>query len=292
MTVAAAARSAPTIAAAVDAAARALAGAGIPEARREARILVAHGLGAGAESLTGHPERELSPAESGMIAALIGRRCERRPLAQVTGRREFWSLDFAVDEHTLDPRPDSECVVEAVLGHVDREAPLRILDLGTGTGCLLLALLHELPGAEGTGVDISAAALKVAGRNAAALGLGPRSRFVQGDWGRGLEGPFAVIVANPPYIPAGALPGLQPEVARFEPKIALDGGADGLAAYRALAPDVARLLTNDGFAVVECGEGQGAAVAEIMDGAGLTAFAKARDLGGRERALVLKRARG
>lgn len=284
-----AAMPAGTVAGAMTDAARRLAAAGIPEPRFEARILIGHALGVGMETVIGHPERELSPGEIERIAALLAARCARRPLAQLTGRREFWSLAFEVSEDTLDPRADSECLIEAALARIpERNAALQILDLGTGTGCLLLALLNELPNARGTGTDISMPALAVARRNAAALSLAARTSFLEGEWGRGLEGPFDVILANPPYVPGPDLPGLQPEVALFEPRLALDGGADGLDCYRALAPDLARLLAPGGFAVIEIGDGQRETVVAILENAGLGVPAVARDLGGRERGLVAR----
>jgi release factor glutamine methyltransferase len=206
------------------------------------------------------------------------------------GRREFWSLPFEVTEETLDPRPDSECLVETVLARIpDRRAPLRILDLGTGTGCLLLALLHELPQARGFGVDISPGACEAAARNALSLGLDRRAAFAAGDWGAGVAGAYDVIVTNPPYIRVAEVAGLDPEVRDFEPRRALDGGSDGLAAYRALAPDVARLLAPEGFAAFEIGLGQAEAVASVLRPHGLAPLAVARDLQSRERCLITGR---
>jgi len=277
-----------TIAAALAEAARRLDEAGVAEPRRDARLLVGHALGAGPELVVGHPERGLSPGEAARVAALVALRAERRPMAQILRRREFWSLPFEVTGDTLDPRPDSECLVEAALARVvARDAALRILDLGTGTGCLLLALLHELPRATGLGVDISAAACRVAARNAAALGLAPRAEFAVSDWGRAVTGRFDLIVANPPYIPSGDLAGLAPEVSVFEPRVALDGGCDGLGAYRALAPDLARLLAPGGFAAIEIGPGQGEPLAGVLRPLGVVPLAVARDLGLRERCLVV-----
>jgi release factor glutamine methyltransferase len=211
-------------------------------------------------------------------------------MAHILGRREFWSLDFAVTSDTLTPRPDSETLVAAVLDIVaGRDRPLGILDLGTGTGCLLLALLHELPNATGVGVDRSAAALAVALGNAQALGLAPRVQFHEGDWGEGLTGRFDVVISNPPYIVSADVPNLSPEV-RHEPRLALDGGADGLDAYRALAPHVGRLLEPAGVAVLEIGEGQAPAVEEILRTAGLKPVDRRRDLAGIERCIVARSA--
>ena len=268
-----------------------LAEAGVAEPRMDARLLIGHALGGGPEIVLGFPERMLGPAEVRRIAALVAERVRRRPMAQILGRREFWSLPFIVSEDTLDPRPDSECLIGAVLTRIaDHTLPLRILDFGTGTGCLLLSLLHEFPAASGVGVDISPAAVAVAARNAAILGLAPRAMFVSGNWGAGIAGHFDVVVANPPYIPDFELAALEPEISLFEPSTALSGGPDGLAAYRALAPDMARLLARGGMAVIEIGAGQADSLAGIMAEAGLMREAAIGDLAGRERALVFRAA--
>lgn len=280
-----------TLAAALEAAARRLRQAGVPEPRCEARLLIGHALGLGAEVVLGNPERAISDGEAARISALVSLRAERRPMAQVLGVREFWSLPFRVAAETLDPRPDSETVVEAALALVpDRDAPLRLLDLGTGTGCLLLALLSELPRARGVGVDVCAQACAVARANAIALGLEARSAFVVGEWGRNLIGAFDLIVANPPYVPDSEFDALEPEVSLFEPKRALSGGADGLVCYRAIAPDLARLLGPGASALLEVGAGQAPAVRAIAAGAGLAWLGSRRDLAGRERCLVFRRA--
>jgi release factor glutamine methyltransferase len=273
-----------TVAAALATATRRLDAAGVPEPRRDARLLIGHALGERPEVVLGHPERAVPAHEAGRISALVALRAERRPVSRILGVREFWSLPFRVTADTLDPRPDSETVVEAALEAVaDRDRPLVLLDLGTGTGCLLLALLSELPRARGVGVDISSAACAVARTNAASLGLGRRASFVVGDWGRGLKGAFDLIIANPPYIPDTDIDGLEPEVVRFEPRLALRGGSDGLARYRALAPDVVRLLAPGGKAVVEVGAGQASAVRSIFAARGMTSIATRRDLAGHGR---------
>ena len=277
-----------TVGAALDAARRRLRAAGIEDASREARLLLGHATGLDAAAIIGHAERCLTPEAARIMAAAVTDRADRRPMAQVLGEREFWSLSFRVTPATLDPRPDSETVVATVLEHVgDRAAPLRILDLGTGSGCLLLALLSEFPGASGIGIDISAAAITVAAANARALGLDPRARFVVADWDRGLSGRFDVIVCNPPYIPSGEIGRLAPEVSRFEPRGALDGGPDGLAAYRALAPVLARRLAAGGLAAVEIGWGQQSAVEAILAPCGLAAGACNADLAGTPRCLTV-----
>ncbi len=276
-----------TVEAAFSAAARRLARAGIAGARLDARVLVGHALGTGGAAVPGRPRRGLTADERRRLAALVARRARREPLAHVVGSREFWSLPFAVTADVLVPRPDSETVVEAALGRVrDRDAPLTVLDLGTGSGCLVLALLSELPRGLGVGVDISAAALEVARRNARALGLEGRVRLVRGDWGAGLRGPFQVIVANPPYVPDGDLGALEPEVSAFEPRLALAGGADGLDGHRAVAPWLAGLLAPAGAVFLEIGAGQGPAVAEIVRRHGLQHVETMCDLAGIPRCLV------
>ena len=277
-----------SIAACLDDGARRLAAAGIPGARREARLILAHALGVEPATILGYPERPVVDARC--YDGLIVRRAGREPLSHLTGRREFWSLDFEVTPATLDPRADSETLVEAVLAAIpDRRAALSILDFGTGTGCLLLALLTELPNALGLGVDIAEDALAVARRNAARLGLADRALFAGGDWGASLTGPFDVIVGNPPYIPAGEIAGLQREVAEYEPRRALDGGADGLDAYRRLGPDISRLLARRGLAVLEFGLGQGPAVARLMSAEGLAPQGFNADIAGHDRCLALRK---
>jgi release factor glutamine methyltransferase len=279
-----------TIAGALAAATRCLDAAGVPEPRRDARLLVEHALGVSREVVLGHPERAVGAGEAARIAALVELRAGRRPVSRVLGVREFWSLPFQVTADTLDPRPDSEAVVEAALeGVADRDRPLRLLDLGTGTGCLLLALLSELPRAQGVGVDVSSRACAVARRNAASLGLDRRASFVVGDWGRGLAGAFDLVVANPPYVPETEIDGLEPEVSLFEPGLALRGGSDGLACYRALAPDLARLLAPGGRAVMEVGAAQASAVRSIFAARGMVWVATRRDLAGHERCVILAR---
>jgi release factor glutamine methyltransferase len=240
--------------------------------------------------ILGHPDRLLERSEYVRFAALLARRAAHEPMARLLGRREFWSLDFALAPETLVPRPDSETVVEAALAKIsDRSAALRLLDLGTGTGCLLLALLSELPASTGFGIDLVPNAAVMARRNAAALGLAGRSGFIAGSWGAALTGFFDVIVANPPYIESEAIAALAPEVVQYDPLIALDGGADGLASYRALAPELARLLSKSGVAVVELGAGQVESVAAVMRRGELVIEQVCRDLAGIERCLVLRR---
>lgn len=277
---------------AVGAVASRLAAAGIAEARREARLLVALALGVEPGAVLGYPERPLDATAQARLAALAARRAAREPYSRLAGRRQFWSLDLAISLDTLDPRPDSETLVEAALALLpDRAARLRILDFGTGSGCLLLALLSELPNAVGLGIDILPGAAITARRNAAALGLTDRALFVAGDWGQTISGRADVIVANPPYIPTAEIEALAPEVARYEPRPALDGGMDGLAAYRELAPVTRRLLAGDGIALFEVGAGQDEAVARLLGGSGLALQSVKCDLSGVARCVVVRPAR-
>jgi release factor glutamine methyltransferase len=274
------------------AATRALAAGGVELPALEARLLVGHALALSREALLAEPARPVSCAEAHALERLVARRRTQEPLAYILGEREFWSLPFMVSPAVLVPRPDSETLVETALSRLGESGagPLRILDLGTGSGCLLLALLSERPTAFGVGVDRSEAALTVARANAASLGLGARSAFVCADWGAAFaEGCFDLIVANPPYIDAEGLARLEPTVRCFEPEGALSGGADGLDAYRALGPELPRLLSPSGFAVVEMGAGQLDPVARLLAGAGLGVSGVGRDLAGNDRCLVLRR---
>ncbi|MEZ5830066.1 MAG: peptide chain release factor N(5)-glutamine methyltransferase [Dongiaceae bacterium] len=274
----------------LKAAAAQLAGAGIDGALREARLLLLEAAGVPIATQIAFPERIIEPPALELFRALVARRATREPMAQILGRREFWSITFKVTADTLDPRPDSETLVQAVLDQVaDRSAALKLVDFGTGTGCLLLALLHELPNATGLGVDVSAAALAVARQNADALGLGTRASFRQAEWDDGLSPSFDILISNPPYIPSGDIADLQPEVSAFEPRLALDGGADGLVAYRRLAPAAARLLAAEGLAAFEVGIGQSDSVAAIGRAAGLRHIATAHDLGAVPRCVLFKK---
>jgi release factor glutamine methyltransferase len=267
-----------------------LAAAGIEGAAREVRLLVQAAADVPVATQIAFPERAIDADAAARFEALLLRRTRREPMAHILGRREFWSLAFKVTADTLDPRPDSETPVQAVLDQApDRSAALRLIDFGTGTGCLLLALLHELPNATGVGVDTSPAALAVATENAHALGLAERALFRRGDWDEGIEPGFDIVLSNPPYIPSQDIDGLQPEVASFEPRLALDGGVDGLDAYRRLAPAAARLLRPGGLAAFEIGIGQGDSVRRMMASAGLRHIATARDLAAVERCLLFRK---
>lgn len=278
-----------TIADALDQASDRLRQAGIDRARAEARLLLGAVLGIGRDALFGHPERPLARSELARVDNALRRRAAREPVAHILGTREFWSLDFAVTADTLVPRPESETLVEAALEALtDRDGAYRILDLGTGGGCLLLALLHERPDATGLGIDKSAKALAVAKQNADAQGLAGRAAFRLGDWARGLDGAFDMIISNPPYIPEDAIHALAPEVAKYEPHLALSGGTDGLRCYREMAPDLMRLLVPGGAIVLEVGDGQADAVAAILARHGLAERALRKDLAGRTRCILAK----
>lgn len=223
------------------------------------------------------------------FAEAVARRAAREPLALITGRRGFWTLDLAVSGDTLVPRPDSETLVEAALAaRPARGEVRRILDLGTGTGCLLLAALTEFPRAFGVGVDVWAPAAALARRNARSCGLAARSAFLAGDWAAALGGGFDLVLCNPPYVAREALGALMPEVREFEPRRALDGGAGGLEEYRRVVADLPRLLGPEGVAVVELGAGQAGDVAALAQAAGLAVVATRDDLGDVARALVLR----
>ena len=263
--------------------------AGFAEPRRAARRLVASSLDLTPAEVLGHSEQALDEQQTGRVRLALRRMAEREPLSRILGRREFWGLEFALSADTLDPRPETETVVEAVLRRVlNRNAPLRFLDLGTGTGCILLALLSEFPAATGFGVDIALGAVMTALGNAATLGLGERAHFLVGDWGTAISGRFDVIASNPPYIGGAALADLPPEVALYDPRLALDGGADGLGAYRSLVFDLLRLLRPGGVFACEVGSGQAPPVAAILRARGLAVDGCEPDLAGIARCVVAR----
>jgi release factor glutamine methyltransferase len=266
-----------------------LAAAGVENARGEAWLLLGAATGLERATLAAGALPTLGAEQETALEALVRRRQSREPIAYILGAKEFWSLGFDVDPAVLIPRPETETVVEAVLEQIgDKAAALRILDLGTGSGCLLLALLSELPRATGLGVDDSPAALAVARRNAERLGLAARTEFRQARWGAGLQERFALIASNPPYVAEAEWARLQPEIRGFEPKAALLAGPDGLAAYRALVPDCARLLAADGLCALEIGLDQGDAVAALLAAHGLTVTERRRDLAGIERCVMAR----
>ena len=268
-----------------------LRGAAIEAPRLEARRLLAHVLGTTEEALLRDPRAAVPADKAQHFATLLARRVAHEPFAYLTGRVGFWTLELEVSPATLIPRADSETLVEAALEACpDKGAALRVLDLGTGTGALLLAVLSEFPAANGIGIDLKPAAAALAARNAARLGLAARTRFLAGDWAAAVRGPFDLVLCNPPYIESAAIPALMPEVARHEPASALDGGADGLAAYRRIIADLPRVLAPRGVAVLELGQGQQTPVEALARDVGLTPEACSADLGGVPRARVLRAA--
>jgi release factor glutamine methyltransferase len=254
--------------------------------RLEARLLLSHALGVTPADLIRDPGKAVDASE---LEHLLGRREAREPIALILGRREFWSLNFLVSGATLVPRPESETVIEAALAvFAAKSPPVRILDLGTGTGCLLLALLREFPGAFGVGVDISVDATRLARCNAKRLGLADRSAFVCSDWTNALCGKFDLIVSNPPYVATSEITRLMVEVAVYEPLGALDGGIDGYDAYRLILPSVDSNLKAGGAAIFEVGAGQSRVVSALAREHGFSAASRC-DLAGIERAIVLAR---
>lgn len=253
---------------------------GIEAPRREARLLLAFALGTNAAGLLARDE--VDPA---CYSNILERRAAREPLAYITGHKEFWGLDFLTSPATLIPRPDTETLIEVVLQL--NLNPQRILDLGTGTGCLLLACLHEFRGAFGVGLDLNPAAAHLAMCNALHLGLHQRAAFFVGNWCAALTGQFDLILSNPPYIESNEIPHLMPEVSAYEPESALSGGTDGLAAYQLIIADLPRLLTKNGRAVLEIGVGQARSVGEIAQRHGFDVSLH-RDLSGIKRAIMLE----
>ena len=279
--------SAPEVQTVLAAAAARLRTAGVESPRREARLLLANVLGVEVLDLLAGKSLHLPADALFRFETFVERRVAREPLAYIVGRREFWSLEFAVDPSVLIPRPESEVLVEEALRRFpDREVSLRVADLGTGSGCLLLAFLFERPLASGLGVDVSDTALAVAARNAQTLGLARRTEFQRGNWTLALAGSFDTIFVNPPYIPSEAITGLTPEVAKYEPRLALDGGDDGLTAYRAVAAGLKCHLNPGGSAIFELGEGQVEAVKELLEQNGFTVSGTVCDLAGIPRCLV------
>lgn len=261
----------------IDAARRALAlrfkAAGIDSAELDARLLLGAATRLDLTGLIASAARPLGAAEAGLIEAFANRRLKGEPVARILGEKEFWGLNLKLSPETLVPRPDTETVVELALGMLRSQATpehgVRILDIGTGTGAILIALLSERRDAFGVGTDISPGAVRTARYNARALGFSARASFVVCNYADALTGPFDLIVSNPPYIASAEIAGLAAAVREHDPRAALDGGPDGLAAYRALIPQAARMLRVGGSLVVEAGYGQSGPIEGNMTAAGL-----------------------
>ncbi len=272
---------------ALQQAAETLKTAGLETPRLDARCLLGHVLNKDPTTLSGYRD-DILPSESyRRFSELMTRRLDREPISRILGTREFWSLSFDLEDSVLDPRSDSETLVEVVLSTVgDRTAPLRVLDLGTGSGCLIAALLSELPYATGIGVDIDPAAIRVARGNLTRNGLVHRAHFVCGNWGQALGDCFDIIVVNPPYIPSGDIKSLSPEVINHDPHRALFAGLDGLEAYRNFLPELRGLLRPQGLVALEIGYGQAAAVTSLLSDSGFTSIGPHQDLAGVKRCLL------
>jgi len=263
---------------------------GIEEADLDARLLISEVADVSDIDFAINPDRYITDDETTKIMVLVKKRQQRIPMSQIFGEKEFWSLNFKVSSDTLTPRPDSETLIEATLKAVsDKKAPLKILDLGTGTGCLLLTLLSELPNSVGVGADISDAALVIANENASSLNLNARASFIISNWFEGIDDAqkFDIIISNPPYIGLFEKPDLAPEVLDHEPHIALFAGEDGLDDYRLIANNVKRFMKSSTILVLEIGHLQAKAVTNIFNHAGYQDVSIHKDLGGRDRCLVI-----
>ena len=259
-----------------------LAAAGIPDPARDARVLCRWAAGLSATAFSAAMADTAAADALTRLELAIAARASRKPVAQITGERAFWGRTFRVTPDVLDPRPETETLIAAALAAPAR----RILDLGTGSGCILLTLLAEWPEATGLGTDLSAAALAVAAANAERLGLTGRARFREGEWCRPVRGKFDLIVANPPYIAEDEWQGLSPDVRLHEPRMALTPGGDGLGAYRRIAAETPAHLGPGGRLLLEIGPAQAAAVAALLDAAGYRTSSPIRDFDGRDRVIA------
>lgn len=263
--------------------------AGLESPELDARLLIGHALGLEHAALVSAAEHALTPNERQRILALAARRMNHEPVAHLLGRKGFWDIELEVNAEVLVPRPETETLIEAAIEILAarRLEPLRIADLGTGSGAIILSLLREFPNAMGHATDRSAPALAMARDNARRHGMAHRAQFVLSDYGSALEGGFDLVVSNPPYIPSADIAALAPDVRNYDPMLALDGGADGLDAYRAIAADARRLVRPGGFLILEIGIGQAEMVTALLTGAGMAATLPPRpDWAGIPRAVV------
>ncbi len=265
----------------------------VPDAALEARLLVAAATRLERIDLIRDPGRRLGEEASNRLAHFLERRIAHEPVSRILGSRGFWTLDVTISPAVLDPRPDTETLIEVALRLCAdrRNEPLRIVDLGTGSGAILCALLTEFPQATGVGVDLSPAACVVAQTNLDRNGLGERGRIMESNWAEGLDERFDLVVSNPPYIESLMIEALDPDVRDFDPRLALDGGPDGLAAYRAIGGDLDRILKRDALAIFETGVRQTAKVTKLMTGMGLEALGTWNDLGSNDRIVAFRTTR-
>jgi release factor glutamine methyltransferase len=253
----------------------------------DARLLVEAAAEASRADIIADPHRVLTEVQAATLEAYLSRREAREPISHILGRRGFWKIMLRVTADVLTPRPDTETVVEMALRDIPEGRPFSVLDLGVGSGAILLAILAERPAAKGLGVDVSEAALAVARDNAASLGLARQVALLRGDWTAGLgEASFDLVVSNPPYVRSADISGLQPEVRDHEPRLALDGGADGLDAYRILAPEILRVVKPGGRFLVEIGYDQSLEVEALFRAAGAASVSTGKDLANRDRVVV------
>jgi release factor glutamine methyltransferase len=254
--------------------------AGVDSPVLDARLLLEAGAGVTRLDIVTDPRRALTPEQVVAVQALIDRRVAREPVSHITGKKAFWTLDLNVTPKVLTPRPETEFLVEAALKFLPNTSPSRVLDLGVGSGAVLLAVLSERDLASGVGLDISVDAVAVARGNAEAIGVANRADFVVGDWGADFSEQFDIVISNPPYIPSGDIDGLAPEVSRYEPRPALDGGVDGLDAYRAIVARLHDWVKPGGAFAFEVGAGQAESVEALVAAAGYTVLPKRPDLAG------------
>ena len=260
---------------------------GIDSPSIDARVLLEAATGASRTDILTDPYRAVTPDQQAALDAYVERRLKREPASRILGRKGFWKIMLNVSPDVLSPRPDTEAILDVALLHYPPHEAFSVLDLGTGSGAILLAILAERAGARGLGTDISTEALAVARDNAASLGLDGRCDFLRTEWATGLaDHSFDLVVSNPPYIPSGDIPGLDPEVRDHDPHLALDGGPDGLTAYRDLAPQIARVMKPGGLFAVEIGWDQGPAVSALFREAGFDDVKIIKDLSDRDRVIT------
>jgi release factor glutamine methyltransferase len=277
----------PTLLTAWKGAQARLKAAGVDSPSIDARLLLEAATGAGRVDILTDPYRELDADKIAALDAMIDRRVRREPVSRILGKKGFWKIMLNVTPDVLSPRPDTETLLDVIVRAFPPQRAFEMIDLGTGSGAILLATLMERAGARGVGTDISTEAIAVARENAANLDLNGRCTFIRTDWAAGFaEDSFDLVVSNPPYIPTGDIPGLDPEVREHDPHLALDGGPDGLQPYRDLAPEIARILRPEGVFAVEIGWDQGAEVKALFEAAGFTGVKVVKDLGDRDRVVT------